>query len=74
MESFLACATNPHVLTTATSASSASSTSSQPSAARRPASSSESTSLRVHPRVTRATLRCSVELMASTVRVSSVAP
>ncbi len=56
MESFLACSTNPHVLTTATSASAASSTRVQPSAARRPASSSESTSLRVHPRVTSATL------------------
>ena len=57
MESFLAWATKPQVLTTATSASAASSTRSQPSACNRPASSSESTSLRVQPRVTRATLR-----------------
>ena len=56
MESFLACSTKPQVLTTATSASAASSTRRQPSAASRPASSSESTSLRVHPRVTSATL------------------
>ena len=49
IESFLACSTKPQVLTTATSASAASSTSSHPSAARRPASSSESTSLRVQP-------------------------
>ncbi len=56
MESFLACSTKPQVFTTATSASAASSTRVQPSAARRPASSSESTSLRVHPRVTSATL------------------
>jgi hypothetical protein len=57
MESFLACSTKPHVLTTATSASAASSTRVHPSDCSRPASSSESTSLRVHPRVTRATLR-----------------
>ena len=56
-ESFLAASTKPQVLTTATSASAASSTSSQPSAAKRPASSSESTSLRAQPRVTRATVR-----------------
>ena len=60
MESFLACSTNPQVLTTMTSgvASSASrSTSSQPLPCSRPASSSESTSLRAQPRVSRATPR-----------------
>src|SRR5690242_3532266 len=56
-ESFLAASTKPQVLTTATSASSASSTSCQPSASKRPASSSESTSLRAQPRVTSATVR-----------------
>ena len=56
MESFLACSTNPQVLTSATSASAASSTRVQPCADSRPASSSESTSLRVHPRVTSATV------------------
>ena len=61
IESFLACSTKPQVLTTATSASAASSTSSHPSAASRPASSSESTSLRAQPRVTRATLRAALE-------------
>ena len=60
MESFLACSTNPQVLTTMTSgvASSASrSTSSQPLPCSRPASSSESTSLRAQPRVSRAARR-----------------
>src|SRR4051794_9059532 len=57
MESFFACSTNPHVLTTATSASEASSTRRQPAVSSRPASSSESTSLRAHPSVTRATVR-----------------
>src|SRR5262245_49881355 len=53
MESFLAAATKPQVLTTTTSAAASSaSTSSQPSSVSRPANSSESTSLRAHPRVT----------------------
>ena len=56
-ESFLADSIKPHVLTTATSADSTSSTRVQPSAAKRPASSSESTSLRAHPIVTIATVR-----------------
>ncbi len=56
IESFFAASTKPQVLTTAISASSASSTSSNPSAASRPASSSESTSLRAQPRVISATL------------------
>src|SRR3954471_15976655 len=56
-ESFLAASTKPQVLTTATSASAASFTRSQPSASKRPASSSESTSLRAQPRVTSATVR-----------------
>ncbi len=55
MLSFLADSTKPHVLTTTVSASSGSSTSRKPLAASRPASSSESTSLRAQPRVTRAT-------------------
>src|SRR3954453_8267129 len=54
-ESFFADSTNPHVLTTTVSASAGSPTSRNPSASSRPASSSESTSLRAHPRVTMAT-------------------
>jgi hypothetical protein len=54
-ESFLAASTNPQVLTTTVSASAASDTSVNPSAASRPASSSESTSFRAQPRVTSAT-------------------
>ena len=54
-ESFLACSTNPQVFTSTVSAVAGSSTSRNPSAANRPASSSESTSLRAHPKVTRAT-------------------
>jgi hypothetical protein len=65
IESFLACSMNPQVLTTATSASAASSTNSQPPALNRPASSSESTSLRVQPSVTRATRRGVMEVMGS---------
>ena len=57
MESFFADSINPHVLTNATSADSTSSTNVQPSAASRPANSSESTSFREHPRVTTATVR-----------------
>src|SRR4051794_29307728 len=57
MESRLAASTNPHVLTTTASALSASSTTFQPAPVSRAASSSESTSLRAHPRVTKATLR-----------------
>src|SRR3954471_11775638 len=57
MESRLAASTKPHVLTTTASASSASSTMFQPALVSRAASSSESTSLRAHPRVTKATLR-----------------
>ena len=56
-ESFLADSTKPQVLTTTTSADSSASTSSQPPSASRPASSSESTSLRAQPRVSRATRR-----------------
>ena len=56
-ESFFADSINPHVLTNATSAFSTSSTRIQPSAAKRPANSSESTSLRAQPRVTTATVR-----------------
>ena len=56
-ESFLADSIKPHVLTSATSACSTSSTNVQPSAANRPANSSESTSLRAQPRVTTATVR-----------------
>ena len=55
-ESFLAASTKPQVLTTTVSASSGSSTSRKPPASSRPASSSESTSLRAQPRVTRATV------------------
>ena len=54
-ESFLAASTKPQVFTTTVSASSGFSTSRKPSASNRPASSSESTSLRAQPRVTRAT-------------------
>ena len=55
--SFLACSTNPQVLTSTVSAAAGSSTSRNPSAASRPASSSESTSLRAQPSVTTATDR-----------------
>jgi hypothetical protein len=55
-ESFFALSMKPHVLTSTASAPSASSTSRYPPAASRPASSSESTSLRAHPRVTTATV------------------
>src|ERR1700756_3963090 len=47
----------PHVLTRTTAASSPSPRSVQPPAARRAASSSESTSLRAQPRVTKLTVR-----------------
>src|SRR5699024_1643446 len=57
MESCLAASMNPQVLTTVTSAGASPSTSSQPSADRRPASSSESTSLRAQPKVTSETVR-----------------
>ena len=57
MESFFADSIKPQVFTTATSASSTSLTRVQPSAAKRPASSSESTSLRAQPMVTIATVR-----------------
>ncbi len=56
--SFLACSTKPQVLTSTVSAPAGSSTSRNPSAASRPASSSESTSLRAHPSVTTATDSC----------------
>ena len=56
-ESFLADSIKPQVFTSATSAFSTSSTRIQPSAANRPANSSESTSLRAQPRVTTATVR-----------------
>jgi len=56
-ESFFADSMNPQVFTSATSADSTSATSVQPSASRRPANSSESTSLRAHPIVTTATVR-----------------
>jgi hypothetical protein len=64
IESFLACSMNPQVLTTMTSGAGeapsgppSASTSSQPLPANRPANSSESTSLRAQPRVTRAARR-----------------
>ncbi|CAB4649451.1 unannotated protein [freshwater metagenome] len=57
IESFLALSMNPQVLITAISAFVGSLTNTQPSAANRPANSSESVSLRAHPRVTRATVR-----------------
>ena len=57
MDSCLAAWMKPHVLTRTTSASSPSPRSVQPPAARRAASSSESTSLRAQPRVTRLTVR-----------------
>jgi hypothetical protein len=50
IESFFACSTNPHVLTTTVSATSGSATSVNPPSSSRAASSSESTSLRAHPR------------------------
>src|SRR3954451_15564494 len=55
-ESFFAASTKPHVFTTTVSASSGSLTSRNPPASSRPASSSESTSLRAQPSVTRATV------------------
>src|SRR3954470_12355855 len=55
-ESFLAASTKPQVFTITVSASSGLSTSRNPPASRRPASSSESTSLRAQPSVTRATV------------------
>src|SRR5580704_12947950 len=57
MDSCLAAWIKPQVLTRTTSASSPSSRSVHPPAARRAASSSESTSLRAQPRVTRLTVR-----------------
>ena len=57
MESCLAFSTKPQVLTTTTSAPSPSVVTCQPSACSRAASSSESTSLRAQPRVSRATRR-----------------
>src|SRR3954470_10688425 len=55
-ESFLAASTKPQVFTITVSASSGLSTSRKPPASSRPASSSESTSLRAQPSVTRATV------------------
>ena len=57
IESRLARSTKPQVLTSTTSASALSVLTCQPSACRRAASSSESTSLRAQPSVSRATLR-----------------
>ena len=57
IESFLADSMKPQVLITAISASAGSSTRSQPSLAKRPASSSESTSFLAQPKVTNATVR-----------------
>src|SRR5690349_21689907 len=57
MESCLAFSTKPQVLTRTTSAPSASVLTCQPPASRRAANSSESTSLRAQPRVSRATRR-----------------
>src|SRR5690554_527493 len=57
MESCLALSTKPQVFTRITSASSPSVVTSQPSACKRAASSSESTSLRAQPRVSSATRR-----------------
>src|SRR5690349_12649096 len=56
MESRLAFSTKPQVFTRTTSAPSPSVVTSQPSLASRAASSSESTSLRAQPRVSKATL------------------
>ena len=56
-ESFLALSIKPQVLITAISASAGSETNFQPSAASRPASSSESVSFRAQPSVTSATVR-----------------
>jgi hypothetical protein len=64
IESFLADSINPHVLTSATSADSTSLTKIQPSAANRPASSSESTSFLEHPKVTTATVRLIWQILA----------
>ena len=55
MESFFAASMKPQVFTTIAVASSGSSTRVNPPAARRPASSSESTSLRAQPRLIRCT-------------------
>ncbi len=55
IDSRLAASMKPHVFTTTASACSASDTSTMPSDANRPASSSESTSLRAQPRVMTAT-------------------
>ena len=70
MESCLAFSTKPQVLTTTTSAPSPSVVTCQPSACSRAASSSESTSLRAQPRVSRATRRPSgeEEEVADTIR------
>src|SRR5690242_15888449 len=57
IESCFAFSTKPQVLTTTTSAPSASVLTCQPPASRRAANSSESTSLRAQPRVSRATRR-----------------
>src|SRR3954447_732626 len=57
MESFFADSTKPQVLTTTASALSGSATTRHPLLSSRPASSSESTSLRAQPSVTSATLR-----------------
>ena len=56
-ESFLALSINPQVLITAISALAGSETNTQPSAANRPANSSESVSFRAQPKVTSATVR-----------------
>ena len=64
IESFLADSMKPQVFTRATSADSTSSTRVQPSAANRPANSSESTSLREHPKVTTATVRFIDQILA----------
>ena len=57
IESFFALSINPHVLITAISAFAGSETNCQPSAANRPANSSESVSFRAQPNVTSATVR-----------------
>ena len=56
-ESFFALSIKPQVLITAISALAGSETNCQPSAANRPANSSESVSFRAQPKVTNATVR-----------------
>lgn len=70
----LAASTNPQVFTTTVSASAGSATSRNPPSESRPASSSESTSLRAHPNVTMATVRGADSAGAGFVMVKEVSP